>query len=52
MLTYRLALLNGNTAHLSGCTVRGYITLSSHTDHIKATAARLNALVCGWRVGQ
>lgn len=52
MLTYRLALLKGNASELSRCTVRGYATLSSHPEQIRALARRMNALVCGWRVAQ
>ena len=52
MVIYRLALLNGNATRLSSCTVRGYVTLSSHPEQIQALARRMNALVCGWRAAQ
>ena len=51
MVIYRLAVLKGNTARLSTCTVQHYTTIAaSSRDQAYALAKRMNAAVCGWRV--
>ncbi|MBO9482273.1 ash family protein [Salinisphaera sp. G21_0] len=45
----RLALLEGNHSRLSGCRVRGYLSLSfTSYQQAKATASSLNAVLSGW----
>lgn len=51
MVTVRLAVLKGNTQCLSTCTFQHYTTIVvSSSDQAYALAARMNAVVCGWRV--
>ncbi|MGI9282160.1 MAG: hypothetical protein ACR2PX_21370 [Endozoicomonas sp.] len=49
-MVYRIAVLNGDTARLSACSVRECIELSAVSFQIAvAEAERLNGVVIGWR---
>ncbi len=51
MTAYCFAILSGNDTSLPACTVRRYRSVTCPTyQHALALAARLNAVICGWRV--
>ncbi len=50
-MLYRIAILSGDTARLSACTVQRFTELSASSYQAAvAQALRLNGLVIGWRV--